>query len=129
MIDSMKTHGAFSWNELMTDDVEASKAFYGELFGWTLTTIDADGMEYTMAKIGDAEVAGMMANPEDAKGMPSAWGGYVTVDDVDASIAKAVKLGAQVCMEPKQCGNVGRFAVIMDPRGAALTLVTYSEKG
>ena len=27
--------GTWSWSELLTTDVEASKAFYGEVFGWT----------------------------------------------------------------------------------------------
>jgi predicted enzyme related to lactoylglutathione lyase len=36
MNDPFKTHGAFSWCELMTPDPEAAKRFYGTLFGWTL---------------------------------------------------------------------------------------------
>ena len=28
-----ETHGAFSWNELMTSDVAAASDFYKELFG------------------------------------------------------------------------------------------------
>ena len=34
MQDHYKTHGAFSWNELMTTDPEAAKQFYSEVFGW-----------------------------------------------------------------------------------------------
>ena len=34
MKDPMRTYGAFSWNELITSDVRAAKAFYTELFGW-----------------------------------------------------------------------------------------------
>ena len=32
MKGAMKTHGAFSWNGLITSDVSAAKAFYSELF-------------------------------------------------------------------------------------------------
>ncbi|HEB87128.1 MAG TPA: VOC family protein, partial [Gammaproteobacteria bacterium] len=31
MTNPIKQHGAFSWNELMTTDVNAAKTFYGEL--------------------------------------------------------------------------------------------------
>jgi len=50
MTNPIKQHGAFSWNELMTTDVGAAKAFYGDLFGWTLEDIQAGDMTYTMAK-------------------------------------------------------------------------------
>ncbi len=50
---AMKQHGAFSWNELMTNDLAGAKAFYGELFGWNMHDDDSTGMPYTMLKIGD----------------------------------------------------------------------------
>ena len=34
MSDAMHTHGALSWCELMTDDVEAARAFYTGLIGY-----------------------------------------------------------------------------------------------
>ncbi len=94
MTEPMKQHGAFSWNELMTTDVEAAKAFYGSLFGWTLEGMQTNDMAYTMAKAGDREVAGLMALPSEAGTMPPTWGAYVTVDDVEASAKQAEALGA-----------------------------------
>ena len=35
-INPMKQHGAFSWNELMTTDINAAKSFYKEMFNWQL---------------------------------------------------------------------------------------------
>ena len=29
--------GKFVWNDLLTDDVETAREFYGQLFGWTFT--------------------------------------------------------------------------------------------
>ena len=34
MNEPFKQHGAFSWCELITSDVEAAKTFYTKLFGW-----------------------------------------------------------------------------------------------
>jgi len=124
--ETMKIHGAFSWNELMTTDIDAAKAFYSELFGWKLKDEDTGDMTYTLVSAGEREVAGMMEMPKEAQGMPSAWGGYVTVDDVDDQVKRAAKLGATTLVEPKDIPKVGRFAVISDPQGAMLTMITYT---
>lgn len=124
--EAMKQHGAFSWNELMTTDVAGAKRFYSEMFGWEMQDEKTPDMIYTMLKTGDKEVGGMMAIPTEAKGAPPSWGAYVTVDDVDQQIIQAEKLGGQVILQPKDIPNVGRFAVISDPQGAVLTLITYT---
>jgi predicted enzyme related to lactoylglutathione lyase len=126
--DAMKKHGMFSWNELMTNDVEAAKQFYGELLGWSLQPFEGGDMEYTIAKVGDKEVAGIMALPPESGGMPTAWGSYVTVDDVDARTARAESLGGKVCVPPRDIPNVGRFSVIGDPQGIMLGLISYHDK-
>ncbi len=38
-MDAFKTHGAFSWSELMTSDPPAAAEFYGKLFGWSIKSI------------------------------------------------------------------------------------------
>ncbi|MFV2055661.1 MAG: VOC family protein [Thiohalomonadales bacterium] len=128
-IDPMKTHGVYSWNELMTTDVPAAKAFYGELFGWALTDMNDSGTEYTMAKIGDTPVAGIMAKPPEAEKMPNSWGGYVTVDDVDKRSKQAAELGGKILVEATDIPKIGRFAVLADPQGAVFAIITYLEQG
>lgn len=127
MEQAMLQHGAFSWNELMTTDVAGAKAFYGELFGWEMKDEQMPDMTYTMLKAGDREVGGMMAMPSEARGAPPAWGSYVTVDNVDERVEKVEKLGGTVIMSPRDIPEVGRFAVISDPQGAILTMITYNE--
>ena len=122
---AMKQAGEFSWNELMTTDVNGAKRFYGELFGWRMQDINPTGMDYTMVKLGDKEIAGIMAIPETGAGMPPTWGGYVTVNNVDAILPRVEKLGGKVLLPPQDIPDVGRFAVIQDPQGAMLSLITY----
>ncbi|MFT5118210.1 MAG: putative enzyme related to lactoylglutathione lyase [Kiritimatiellia bacterium] len=126
-INPIKQHGAFSWNELMSTDVEGAKPFYSEMFNWKIERADAE-MPYFMAKVNGQEVSGLMQTPPEASGMPSMWGGYVTVDNVDASAKQAESLGGKVIMEPSDIPNVGRFCVISDPQGAMLSLITYFDK-
>jgi predicted enzyme related to lactoylglutathione lyase len=124
MHDVKKTHGVFSWNELMTTDIAGAKEFYGKMFNWQLQDMNAD-MPYTMAKSGGEDVAGMMPMPPEVGKMPPMWGAYVTVDDVTASAKQAEALGGKVLMEPRDIPDVGRFCVISDPQGATLNLITY----
>jgi predicted enzyme related to lactoylglutathione lyase len=121
--------GAFSWNELMTTDVSGAKRFYGELLGWSMQDISAGGMGYTLAKTKDKEVAGIMAIPAEAAGMPPRWGAYVTVEDVDALLPRVEALGGKVCVPPHDIPDVGRFAVIQDPQGATISLIRYLQQG
>ncbi len=126
--EAMKLHGAFSWNELMTNDVAGAKTFYGELLGWQLTDMESICGKYTMAKAGDTEVAGIMATPPEAQGMPPSWGAYVTVDDVDSMQQRVENLGGKILTPAQDIPDVGRFTVIQDPQGAVLMLITYFNK-
>jgi predicted enzyme related to lactoylglutathione lyase len=126
MTNPLQTPGAVSWVELMTTDVEAAKGFYGDLFGWELEQAPMEGVDYTLVKVGDRHIGGMMAMPEDMpQGGPPRWGIYVTVDDTDATVQKATELGGQVLVPPTDIPNVGRFAVIQDPQGAAISVMKY----
>lgn len=128
MTNPMLQHGAFSWAELMTSDVEGAKNFYSSLLGWKLKDLQVGDITYTMVYTGDREIAGIMATPDEAAGMPPTWGTYVTVDDVDARARQAVELGGRLLLEPRDIPDVGRFCVIQDPQGATLSLITYLEK-
>jgi len=127
-MQAIKEHGVFSWNELMTTDMPAAKKFYREALGWELQDQNSPNMPYIIAKQGDREVAGIMGIPDEAKGMPPSWGSYVTVDDVDARVARVQSLGGKLLLAPQDIPNVGRFSVIADPQGATLAMITYFKK-
>ena len=125
-MDAFQTPGAFSWCELMSTDPAGATKFYGELFGWKLEAMDM-GMPYNVVKVGDASIGGIMGMPPGAPaGMPPMWVPYVTVADVDALVKKVESLGGQVHMPPTDIPTVGRFAVIADPQGATLNVITYA---
>ncbi|MEZ7195119.1 VOC family protein [Pseudodesulfovibrio karagichevae] len=123
-----ETHGAFSWNELITTDLESARAFYGRLFGWTFVESETIyGNTYLVAFKGQDMVGGMMLKDGNvAENVAPCWDPYVTVDDVDASAKEAVALGGELLVPPTDIPNVGRFCAIRDPQGIALNLVTYA---
>src|SRR6476659_4697611 len=128
MEDSRNKHGRFSWNELLTTDPAAAKEFYTELFGWTTQAWPMGNFDYTIVKAGEADVGGIMPIPEMSKGMPPSWGAYVTVDDVDATAAKAENLCFNNIAATTEIPTVGRFTVIQDPQGAVISAITYVKK-
>ncbi|HZW24394.1 MAG TPA: VOC family protein [Gallionella sp.] len=127
MNEPFKQHGAFSWCELMTPDVEAAKTFYTKLFGWNTEEMSMPGMIYTVVKAGGNGIGGIMATPQEAKATPPAWGVYVTVDDIDATAKTAGQLGARLLVPPTDIPDVGRFCVIQDPQGATISAITYKK--
>ena len=123
-----QTHGAFSWTELTTTDPKAARDFYGKLLGWKFQDMDVGTGTYTVINVGEGGVGGITAVPPNAAGMPPAWGSYITVDDVDKVVAKVAGLGGRVLLAPMDIPTVGRFATIMDPQGATISLISYATR-
>jgi predicted enzyme related to lactoylglutathione lyase len=113
--------GRFTWHELMTsDDVVATK-FYTALFGWTVQEMDmGPGGVYRLFSKGDKQIAGGMKAPP---GVPSHWLPYVATNDTDAAAKKLVELGGKVLVPPTDVPEMVRFAVGIDPQGAAIGVV------
>ena len=117
--------GTFSWMDLMTPDAAAAKRFYQALCGWDAVDNPTDqGGVYTQFTLRDQPVAGMgeMSDEMRASGMPATWNSYVTVQDLEATTARAAELGATVTMPPMQIMDVGRMSIFADPTGAHLSL-------
>jgi predicted enzyme related to lactoylglutathione lyase len=117
--------GNFCWFELATSDQAAAKKFYSGLFGWTAndSPMGPDSF-YTMFQLRGKNVgAAYTLDAEQAKqGVPSHWGTYVTVTNVDAATAKAKTLGGTVLVDPMDVADHGRMAVLRDPTGAVISL-------
>jgi predicted enzyme related to lactoylglutathione lyase len=117
--------GIFSWIDLMTPSADASQKFYSELFGWSVLQNPTDqGGVYCMFQQEGLDICGMGEMGEEMKktGMPAVWNSYVTVDDADAAVARAVELGATVDMPVMQVMDAGRMAILVDPVGARFCL-------
>lgn len=112
--------GHFVWRELMTTDLQKARGFYGELLGWTAEDTPMPTGTYTVFKKEGVPLAGMMAMPPGATGMPPAWMSYCSVKDVDKTLEVATKNGGQVIMPAMDAAEVGRFAVLSDPTGGVL---------
>lgn len=110
------TTGRFVWRELLTTDVAKAKTFYGEVFGWQSKDVPMGDFTYTLFMAHGQDVAGCMPVP--MAEVPPHWYSYVSVEDVDATVARAQQAGGKVIVAARDIPNVGRFAVLLDDQGA-----------
>ena len=123
MTDTVTNTGRFVWYDLMTKDLEKSKAFYTGLFGWTIKTMDMGAMgNYDMLYAGEMGIGGMVAleGPETEE-VPAHWMPYVETEDIDACLGRVNSGGGQTCVPVTQIPGTGSFAVITDPAGGAIS--------
>ncbi len=112
-----------SWNELMTNDVEGSKQFYIQLFGWTAETAQMESNEYTSFMNDGRMNGGMMAIQKEWGEVPPHWGVYFSVEKCDAAAEKIKSLGGSILSPPMDIPEVGRFAVASDPQGGHFNVI------
>jgi predicted enzyme related to lactoylglutathione lyase len=122
--------GAFTWNELMSRDVTRAWDFYSHVFHYGREQMDIGMAEpYTMLKVGDRPVGGMMATPPEVPAeVPSVWMTYFAVDGTDAAVDNARSMGATVLTEPTD-SPYGRWSTLQDPQGAVFTVLTAPQDG
>jgi predicted enzyme related to lactoylglutathione lyase len=126
-LPGQQEHGMVGWNELITADVDAAKAFYSEVVGWKWREGPmTNEHEYHLFGTGEegGDAGGMMPKPAQ---MPvSAWLLYFTTKDIDATVAKVKELGGTVMAEPFSIGDIGRIAMAVGPDGSTFGLAEWS---
>ena len=116
--------GSLSWNEHLSRDYDASKAFYRAVFGYQYQDVSEDGFRYAMLMIDGREVGGIGQLPDGTpQEVPAAWSVYFAVDDTDAAVAAAVEHGGSL-VHPIRDSPYGRIGVVTDNQGAVFSVIT-----
>ena len=113
--------GTPCWVDLASPDMDASKAFYTALFGWTAHTApqpEAGG--YTIFNKGDAAAAA--AGPLFTGDQPPAWSWYAATPDADETARKVEAAGGKVLVAPFDVLDAGRMAVFLDTSGTPFSV-------
>jgi predicted enzyme related to lactoylglutathione lyase len=119
---------SLAWNELASNDIEKSKAFYAKVFGWAAETEQSGPMSYTEFKLKGRSIAGMaQIGAMVPAGTPPYWLVYFAVADTDATVARTSELGGRTFAPPMDI-PIGRFAVLADARGAAFGVVQLAPR-
>lgn len=113
--------GHVIWNELSSKTPAGAAAFYTQIARFTIREAPMPGGVYRILESGGLGRAGI--GPKLQPG-PEGWLPYVYVADVDATAAHAERLGAKLATPPTDIPRIGRFAVLVDPRGASTAVMT-----
>ena len=118
-----RLQGKVIWRDLLTNDPAASQRFYGELFGWTFESLEKNSA-YTLIRNNGHMIGGMidtvaLNNRDDI----SQWVILMSVDDIDASIARVAAAGGEVVTPVTDLQNRGELAVFRDAEGALLGML------
>ncbi|MEU3184210.1 VOC family protein [Streptomyces sp. NPDC006923] len=115
-MDSQTVAGAPCWVTLLSRDMSASQAFYGNVLGWTYRPAGL-GDDFCVALSDGLPVAGIGALATSLQ-VAVAWTPYFAVADVDEAAARIRERGATVAVGPLAFHS-GRAALAADPDGAA----------
>jgi hypothetical protein len=117
--------GAVVHFEIMGQDAEKLRAFYGQLFGWSVNadnqwnygTVDRSE-NLSSQGIGIGGGVGQMPD-----GMPGHTTVYVEVPDVEEALVKAETLGGTRLMGPDKVMEGVEIGVAHDPEGHVIGLI------
>lgn len=99
--------------EIRSADPDATRAFFGGLFGWTYPNAGAfPGYTFVDTGVPGALFTAISPRQGDADLVTF----FVGVADIEESMAKAVELGGQVVQAPVSIPGVS-FGLIADPLG------------
>lgn len=121
--ESTATPGAYCWAEVFTREPEQADAFLAAVFPYRMKEIEDDAVDFRMFDVGEDTVLGRMRMTDDfPPEVPSYINVYFTVDDCDAAVDRAVKLGGILRFGPMS-SPFGRFAALSDPQGANFSVI------
>ena len=121
--------GKVIWRDLLTNDLVASKKFYGELFDWQFESVGtAAGLRsdtsYTLIRHNGRLIGGMIDTVAlNNRADISQWVVSMSVTDIDAAVAAFTSGGGTVKTPPTDLRRRGKLAVVRDAEGALLALL------
>ena len=119
------TIGTFLWDEVWTNNPDASATFYQGLTGLQAGEfVRTQGNAYRLLTSGDTPRIGILQSP--LPELPSVWVSYVRVADAHAITAEVEGLGGRVLIDVTQRDVGGEAALIMDPSGAGIAIQTWT---
>lgn len=111
--------GSPCWADLWTSDVDGSRRFYGELFGWEAQETNPEFGGYFMFTRQGMPVAGGMGDMGDQKA-DNRWKVYLTTDNAAELVTRAEAHGGKPFMPPMPVADLGVQLLLSDPTGVTV---------
>jgi uncharacterized protein len=106
------------WELLVADEVKG-KEFYGNVFDWEFNQSSFPG--YSLIETGMPPGGGILTKPDMAPTF--ALNTYFKVDDVDATLAKALAAGGTIIAPKTEIPGVGHWAMFADLDGIPIGIL------
>jgi predicted enzyme related to lactoylglutathione lyase len=122
-------NGRVVWHDLLTTTPEASREFYGRLFGWTFEKPGIDiGLggdeDYMLIRHDGRLIGGMIdANTLNRDVNISQWVTMISVDDLDAAVERVTDNGGKILTQPTKLASRGSLAVLEGPTGELFAML------
>jgi predicted enzyme related to lactoylglutathione lyase len=126
---SIRYPGKIIWHDLLTNDIEGSKRFYGGLFGWDfvelpLTLGFGRSSKYLVIRHKGKLIGGMLdVSNVDKSVNTSQWVVVMSVQDIDAAVNTVSQSGGAILTPPTDLNERGRIAVASDLSGALFAML------
>jgi predicted enzyme related to lactoylglutathione lyase len=116
--------GTIGWTDLTITKAEAVRDFYSKVVGWKPQPLSMGQYDDYVMNTPDTEtsIAGICHARGFNSELPAQWLIYITVANIDDSIASCKKLGGTILVESKNYAGMGMYCVIQDPAGAVCAL-------
>jgi len=111
--------------EIRSEDPNATRAFYGELFGWTYPPGGFPDYTYVESGVPQGTIPGGISPLQGGKPMVTVFAGVV---DVPAALEKAVALGATIVQPATRAPGV-TFGLFADPQGHVVGVASDDSNG
>lgn len=119
--------GKVIWFDLTVPDAANVRDFYEQVVGWKPDAVPVDDYhDYNMLTDDGVPAVGICHKRGSNAALPSQWMIYITVDNLDASLAACEANGGKVVVPVREMGG-SRMVVIEDPAGAVCTLFEQGE--
>jgi predicted enzyme related to lactoylglutathione lyase len=130
--EEQRLPGKVIWHDLLTTDIEASRRFYGGLFGWEFEEIPLSlgfgkSSNYYVIRNQGRMIGGMLDTQDTRRAANnSQWITSIAVADIDASVTAAKNAGGTILTPVTDLSARGRIAVLRDSRGAVFAMLETS---
>ena len=119
--------GKFIWADLFSSDVEKSRRFYEQVFGWEWEAVKQPPRPYGIFYTGDAPVAGLAyREAPDGGDIYGRWIHYISVPNVGATEIAAEQRGGRSILKHRAFEDRGDFAILSDLESAPFGIMHSS---
>ena len=105
--------------EVVGQDGEALRSFYGDLFGWKIEGASEE-VDYGLVAAPKGGIAGGIGSAPSGGGHVTF---YVQVGDLQAALDKAESLGGKTVMPPSEVPGGTKIALFADPEEHVIGLI------